>query len=102
MLNRIRNATRYLGLFVTPILLHVLGCSPDDGLGKRYPASGTVKYKGRTGGKGTDQLRACQGRNHTWGVRSDRKWIVLIEHSGARRRRPARRLQSHFQRPRDQ
>ena len=45
MLNRTRVAHRCLALLLGPALLYVVGCS-DDGVGKRYPVSGTVKYKG--------------------------------------------------------
>ena len=45
MIHHTRRATRALSLLVGPALLLALGCS-DDGLGKRYPVSGTVKYKG--------------------------------------------------------
>ncbi len=46
MFNR-RNIARYgLALLLGPALLVVIGCS-DDGIGKRYPVSGTVKYKGQ-------------------------------------------------------
>src|SRR5277367_4314566 len=45
MLNRTRIAHRCLALLLGPALLYVAGCS-DDGVGKRYPVSGTVKYKG--------------------------------------------------------
>jgi hypothetical protein len=37
---------RSLALLVGPALLYVLGCS-DDGMAKRYPVSGTVKYNGQ-------------------------------------------------------
>ncbi len=45
MINRSQVARLSLALLMGPALLIVLGCS-DDGLGKRYPVSGTVKYKG--------------------------------------------------------
>jgi hypothetical protein len=45
MLNRIRVAHRCLAVLIGPALLCVAGCS-DDGVGKRYAVSGTVKYKG--------------------------------------------------------
>jgi len=46
MINRSQVARLSLALLMGPALLIVLGCSGDDGLGKRYPVSGTVKYKG--------------------------------------------------------
>ncbi len=46
MWNRTRVAHRCLALLIGPALLCVWGCSDDDGLGKRYPVSGTVKYNG--------------------------------------------------------
>jgi hypothetical protein len=45
MLNRKQVFSRSLAVLAGPALLVVLGCS-DDGLGKRYPVSGMVKYKG--------------------------------------------------------
>lgn len=39
-------ARRAFGLLVGPALLFAIGCS-DDGLGKRFPVSGTVTYKGQ-------------------------------------------------------
>jgi hypothetical protein len=45
MLNRKQFARRVAALLVGPALLYTVGCS-DDGIGKRYPVSGTVKYKG--------------------------------------------------------
>jgi hypothetical protein len=45
MLNRKLFVRRGLGLLVGPALLYALGCS-DTGIGKTYPVSGTVKYKG--------------------------------------------------------
>lgn len=45
MLNRKQVLSRSLAVLAGPALLWVLGCS-DDGMGKRYPVSGTVKYKG--------------------------------------------------------
>jgi hypothetical protein len=45
MMIRNQVARLSLALLVVPAVLIVLGCS-DDGLGKRYPVSGTVKYKG--------------------------------------------------------
>lgn len=46
MLNCRNVARRGLALLLGPALLVVVGCS-DDGVGKRYPVSGTVKYKGQ-------------------------------------------------------
>ncbi|MHB1556332.1 MAG: hypothetical protein ACYC61_02510 [Isosphaeraceae bacterium] len=46
MLNRRNVARRGLALLLGPALLVVVGCS-DDGVGKRFPVSGTVKYKGQ-------------------------------------------------------
>ncbi len=46
MLNRKRVAHNSLALLLGPALLLVMGCS-DDGLGKRYPVSGTVEYNGK-------------------------------------------------------
>src|SRR3954453_2658007 len=50
-------------------LLVVFGCGTDDGLGKRYPVSGTVKYKGQPVASGNinfvpdnADLRAAFGR----------------------------------------
>jgi hypothetical protein len=34
-------------------LLPVIGCGPDDGIGKRYPVSGTVTYQGKPVPRGT-------------------------------------------------
>jgi hypothetical protein len=45
MIIRSQVARLSLALLVVPAVLIILGCS-DDGLGKRYPVSGTVKYKG--------------------------------------------------------
>jgi hypothetical protein len=52
MLNRTRVALRPLALLIGPALLMVLGCS-DDGMGKRYPVSGTVEYNGKPVAKGS-------------------------------------------------
>ena len=52
MLIRSRFASRALALLVGPALLFVLGCSGDDGLGKRYRVSGQVTYKGQPVEKG--------------------------------------------------
>jgi hypothetical protein len=46
MLYRARILKGSLALLVGPALICVLGCS-DDGLGKRYPVSGTVTYQGK-------------------------------------------------------
>ncbi len=46
MLNRVQIVTRSLAVLVGPVLICVLGCS-DDGMGKRYPVSGKVTYKGQ-------------------------------------------------------
>jgi hypothetical protein len=45
MLNRKQFARHATALLVGPALLYALGCA-DDGIGKRYPVQGTVKYKG--------------------------------------------------------
>ena len=52
MLNRSQVAPRALALALGSALLIVLGCSQDDSLGKRYPVSGTVTYKGQPLAKG--------------------------------------------------
>ncbi len=53
MSNRTRNTGRHLPrLLLSPLLLCLLGCSADDGLGSRYPVSGAVKYKGQPVAKG--------------------------------------------------
>lgn len=46
MISHIRSGRRTLGLLVGPALLAVLGCSGADDIGKLYPVSGTVTYKG--------------------------------------------------------
>jgi hypothetical protein len=40
-------ALRFLAVLVGPALVYVAGCGNDDGLGKRYPVSGKVTYKGQ-------------------------------------------------------
>jgi hypothetical protein len=47
-------------LLIGPALLVVLGCS-DDGLGKRYPVSGTVSYKGQPVSKARISFHPMQG-----------------------------------------
>jgi hypothetical protein len=42
-----------LYLIASLALLPVTGCGPDDGIGKRYPASGTVRYQGKPVPRGT-------------------------------------------------
>jgi hypothetical protein len=37
---------RLLAMLALPVLLVIAACSGDDGLGKRYPVSGTVTYNG--------------------------------------------------------
>jgi hypothetical protein len=46
MMTGSHGTSRFLALLVGPALLYVAGCANDDGLGKRYAVSGTVKYKG--------------------------------------------------------
>jgi major membrane immunogen (membrane-anchored lipoprotein) len=41
-----RRSSRYLAVLAVPALLVLASCGTDDGLGKRYPVSGTVKYNG--------------------------------------------------------
>jgi hypothetical protein len=45
-------ACRSLAVMIGPALFIVLGCSQDDGLGKRYGVSGTVTYNGQPVAKG--------------------------------------------------
>jgi hypothetical protein len=52
MLNRNHVAFRSFALMIGPVLLFVLGCGQDDGLGKRYAVSGTVTYNGQPVAKG--------------------------------------------------
>ena len=61
MMHGVRPAHRPLVLLVGPALLYVLGCSAHDGLGRRYPASGTVKYKGEPIAKGLINLVPVKG-----------------------------------------
>jgi hypothetical protein len=47
-------ASRALGLSIgSAVLLVVLGCSGDDGMGKRYKVTGKVTYQGQSVEKGT-------------------------------------------------
>jgi hypothetical protein len=41
-----RRSRRWLAVLIVPALLVLASCGTDDGLGKRYPVSGTVKYNG--------------------------------------------------------
>jgi major membrane immunogen (membrane-anchored lipoprotein) len=41
-----RRSSRCLAALAVPALLVLASCGTDDGLGKRYPVSGTVKYNG--------------------------------------------------------
>jgi hypothetical protein len=41
-----RRCSRCLAALVAPALFVLASCGTDDGLGKRYPVSGTVKYNG--------------------------------------------------------
>ena len=43
---------RFLTMLVVPALLVMASCGNDDGLGKRYPVSGTVTYNGKPLEKG--------------------------------------------------
>jgi major membrane immunogen (membrane-anchored lipoprotein) len=43
---------RFHSMLVVPALLVMVSCSNDDGLGKRYPVSGTVTYNGNPLEKG--------------------------------------------------
>jgi hypothetical protein len=52
MMNQNHVARRLLALLLGPALMIVLGCGSDDGLGKRYPVSGTVTYKDQPLAKG--------------------------------------------------
>jgi len=44
---------RFLAILAMPALLVMASCGTDDGLGKRYPVSGTVTYNGTPLEKGT-------------------------------------------------
>ncbi len=44
---------RFLTMLAVPALLVMASCGTDDGLGKRYPVSGTVTYNGNPLEKGT-------------------------------------------------
>jgi hypothetical protein len=66
MLNRTRVIHRCLALLVGPALLCVAGCS-DDGVGKRYPVSGTVKYKGEPVAKARISLYPKGGGRGAYG-----------------------------------
>jgi hypothetical protein len=44
---------RFLAILAVPALLVMASCGTDDGLGKRYPVSGTVTYNGNPLEKGT-------------------------------------------------
>ncbi len=66
MLNRTRVIHRCLALLVGPALLYVAGCS-DDGVGKRYPVSGTVKYKGEPVAKARISLYPKDGGRGAYG-----------------------------------
>jgi hypothetical protein len=46
MMTGSHGTSRFLAVLVGTALLYVAGCSTDDGLGKKYAVSGTVKYKG--------------------------------------------------------
>jgi len=47
-----RRSSRCLAVLIVPALLVLASCGTDDGLGKRYPVSGTVKYNGNPLEKG--------------------------------------------------
>jgi hypothetical protein len=66
MLNRTRVIHRCLAFLVGPALLCVAGCS-DDGVGKRYPVSGTVKYKGEPVAKARISLYPKGGGRGAYG-----------------------------------
>jgi hypothetical protein len=61
MLIRTRSAQYLFGFLIGPGLLCVLGCSADDGLGRRYHVSGTVKYKGEPVAKGQISFVPAKG-----------------------------------------
>jgi hypothetical protein len=61
-----RNPRRFLAVLPVPVLLVMASCGSDDGLGKRYPVSGTVTYNGQPLEKGeisfvTEDLRKNYG-----------------------------------------
>ena len=63
---------RFLTMLAVPALLVLASCGNDDGLGKRYPVSGTVTYNGNPLEKGeisfvTEDLTKnyrCHRHNH--------------------------------------
>jgi len=63
MLNRTQIAHRCLALMIGPALFYMSGCS-DDGMGKRHPVSGTVKYKGQPVAKGRINFVPKGGAGH--------------------------------------
>ena len=50
VLNRL--SRRFQAILAVPVLLIIASCGTDDGLGKRYPVSGTVTYNGNPLEKG--------------------------------------------------
>src|SRR4051794_4127534 len=67
MWNRKQLTRRGLALLVGPALLSPLGCS-DEGLGKRYSVSGTVKYKGEPVSKARISFVPKSGGSSTHGA----------------------------------
>ena len=47
-----RRSGRCLAVLIIPALFVLASCGTEDGLGKRYPVSGTVKYNGNPLEKG--------------------------------------------------
>ncbi len=63
MWNRSQIIHRCVALMIAPALVYVLGCS-DDGMGKRNPVSGTVKYNGQPVAKGRINFVPKGGAGH--------------------------------------
>lgn len=88
MLNRTHLARRALSVLIGPALLLAIGCS-DSGIGKLYPVSGTVKYKGEPVAKARINFVPKSGGSNThgsYGTVTDGKFssvTTLTEGDGA-------------------
>jgi hypothetical protein len=65
-------------------LLPGIGCGPDDGIGTRYPVSGTVKYQGKPVPHGTVTFtpEGAEGRPATGDIQGDGSYTATTATPG--------------------
>ena len=69
VLNRL--SRRFQAILAVPVLLIIASCGTDDGLGKRYPVSGTVTYNGNPLEKGDISFVFGRPEEQPWCERPD-------------------------------